>query len=236
MNFVRKANRLIRKHVLNNGYNNEMATIAKNNFWFIDIPRTSSTSLKRELGSKYGLIYGKNDTYYNTRGLKHPFPDHRTAQYMQAQLTEEVWAKMFTFTIVRNPWDRVVSLYYHRLKRQTVRQDLSFREYVLSYKSPRYSLKESVHCWPQFYYGAVDFIQDQCGNTIVDFVAKYESRNEDIKYIADKIGYPGLGSTSVNQSKPTVDYRTFYDEELMNIIKDVYYDDIKMFGYTFDPS
>ena len=92
-------------------------SIRKNGFWFVDIPRTSSSSIRSELGKHFGRAYGK--TNVNEREYQTPqiFRDHITARKMKALLGNKTWESIFTFTIVRNPWERIFSMYHYRKKR-----------------------------------------------------------------------------------------------------------------------
>lgn len=83
--------------------------VKKNGFWFVDIPRTSSSSIKIELAHMYGKAYSKINLL--ERNLidkkytldKSPFKNHLTAIEMKRILGEKIWDEIFTFTLVRNP-------------------------------------------------------------------------------------------------------------------------------------
>ncbi|SDM24968.1 Sulfotransferase family protein [Catalinimonas alkaloidigena] len=208
--------------------------IRKHKFWFIDIPRTSSSSIKVELSHQFGPSYGKTNLLEKKFAQKSAFKDHRTAQEMQQVLGRALWDEIFKFTLVRNPWDRMVSLYAYRRKKGTIPPDLSFRDLVLQFNSPRYMLAHALHARHSYYYPQVDFLQDAQGKMMVDFVGRYENREEDLKVIAERLGCPGLGRLLLQSAKPTKHYATFYDEETREIIRRVYAQDIALFGYEFE--
>ena len=91
-------------------------------FWFIDITRTSSTAIKVALGAKFGWPFGQN--YYHDitgrvvismlRSLL--LPSHTPAFMVKHILGDELWTKIDTFTVVRNPYSWCSSLWHHAMK------------------------------------------------------------------------------------------------------------------------
>ena len=65
--------------------------IKRNGFWFVDIPRTSSSSIKVELGNAYGAPYGKANLIESQFSTKQTIPDHVPAVYMRTHLGVESW-------------------------------------------------------------------------------------------------------------------------------------------------
>ena len=66
-------------------------------FIFIHINKTAGTSI----GNAIGL----------------PIKHHRTAREVIAAIGKDKWNTAYKFTLVRNPWDEVVSHYEYRRKR-----------------------------------------------------------------------------------------------------------------------
>ncbi|MEQ9484597.1 sulfotransferase family 2 domain-containing protein [Coleofasciculus sp. F4-SAH-05] len=142
---------------------------------------------------------------------------------------------MFTFTLVMNPWDRMVSFYLYRKKRGNLPDEVSFRDYILQFNSPRYKRAKSLHSLPFYYYGLAEYILDKNDKIIVDFVGKYESRETDIKTISQRLDCPSLGHLCLQKAKPLeMHYSQFYDEETKNIVGRVFAQDIELFGYRFE--
>ena len=87
--------------------------LKKQGLFFIDIPRTSSTSIRAELGRCFGIAHRKSER----RAIKvlrlQLSRDHWPAEKMRQFLGPSLWEKLFTFTVVRNPWDRTLSFYRH---------------------------------------------------------------------------------------------------------------------------
>ncbi|NES83408.1 MAG: sulfotransferase family protein [Moorea sp. SIO2B7] len=218
-------------------YQKVIEQIRQNGFWFVDIPRTSSTSIKVELGNYYGSLYGKNtvlEDEYNYQEKSY-FNNHLTARQMKGKLPKGLWDELFTFSLVRNPWDRMVSLYFYRQKTGELSEKISFEEYINQLKSPRYNRIGSIHSFYGYYYGNCEYILDGKDNIIVDFVGKYEERESAIKIIAEKINYPSLGKLKLQQAKSKdLHYSKLYNHETKKLVEEVFKKDIEMFAYEFE--
>ena len=81
-------------------------------FVFIHINKTAGVSIGKALGLE---------------------KQHLTAREYKNSLGNRRWDKMFKFTIVRNPWDKVVSHYFHRVKTNQTglgNNPIGFKEWV----------------------------------------------------------------------------------------------------------
>lgn len=200
-------------------------------FWFVDVPRTSSTSIKAELGARFGRAYGK----IKAEG-KHSAPqlinDHVTAQSMRLLLGQEAWNRIYTFSVVRNPWDRIASLFRYCTDNNKIPLSWTFSEYV-----ERLASADERRPYFRFHglrYGAVDFLTDSTGKIIIDDVVKYENRDEELKGVAEKLKFPELGHLYINKSKEKkLDYRKLYNNENKNIVGDLFEKDCRYFNYDF---
>jgi len=144
--------------------NKEIEIIKNNGFWFIDVPRTSSTSIRYSLGSQFGSAYGKNNVIEAAYRTKQTFNDHNTAMQMREIFGNEMWSSLFTFSIVRNPFDRAFSLYNFLIKRNKI-PGWSFKYFISvlgEVGGVPVVFKSNIHR-----YSAADFLSDKQGNIIV---------------------------------------------------------------------
>ncbi len=135
----------------------------------------------------------------------------------------------FKFAFVRNPFDRMVSLYtYMKQKKahighKTVRE-MSFTEFV------KWELAKKPSCqWK--------FITDpETGEILVNYIGYFESLNEDIDFIKNKLNIRDKsGLMHLNPSKKkNKDYRSYYTEETKKLVADYFKKDLDELGYDFD--
>lgn len=135
---------------------------------------------------------------------------------------------IWKFTIVRNPWDRVVSAFFY-LKKHASRlpmdiKSMKFEHFVMNVLQ-KHGTALDAHFEPQFPKAFYD------GNCFVDFIARMENIESDWKTIAQSISAPSE-LPHRNKSKHK-DYRSYYGPKPVEVIRDLYSEDIDKFGYSF---
>ena len=216
------------------------AEVAKHGFWFVDIPRTSSTSIRVELGKCFGPVYGKSNVIEKKHAGEQLLKDHQTAQKMAATLGEGLWNRLYTFSMVRNPWDRIYSMFNYRKKRGKIPDSWSFRDYVFELERAVNDMSQGDSTSDYFRYHATRcssayYLLGTDGKIMVDYVAKYENRSNDLAVIASRLKIDQLGDITVQRASPvSKHYSQFYDVETQGIIRRIYADDIDLFSYEFE--
>jgi hypothetical protein len=154
---------------------------------------------------------------------------HLFAIYVRDAVGDSVFNEFYKFTIVRNPWDKLVSQFSYMSTRGDMRnligmnKDDDFKKYLsLIKKTPH------LHWDLQ-----VDFIYDSNGDLMVDYVGRYENFNDDVKKALSHVGIPCDTIPHVGKSNRR-DYQSYYDEESKGIVEEMYREDIKMFNYKFE--
>jgi hypothetical protein len=217
---------------MNEEFSLGISEIIKNGIWFIDIPRTSSSSIRIELGRRYGIVYGKTNLIEKEFVSEQIFPDHLTALEMVNILGETIWNKLFTFSIVRNPWDRILSMYFYRRIKQNIPDNWSFSDYVI--ELGKATEKSNYFEYHGFRYGAADYILDQKNNSLVSSIIKFENRLEGLNEISKHLAISSFGSIHTQQAKPVgINYDKYYTRKTKKIIQNLYIKDIEVFNYSY---
>src|SRR6056297_3194700 len=129
--------------------------ILQHGLWFVDIPRTSSTSIRTELARWYGAPFGKKNVLDSQHVTEQFVPDHLPAHQFVEILGRPLWDQIFTFSIVRNPWDRTLSMFFYRRKKGNIPADWSFRDYVMHLADPEH--RNKFFTYPGHWAGASDY-------------------------------------------------------------------------------
>lgn len=184
---------------------------------YIHIPRAAGTSVATAIFGREVVHWALKD--YEATGVD----------------LSEYWK----FTIVRNPWDRLVSTYEY-LKRGGMarypydqamgslitRRRFTFERFVKEWLPGReYSY---IHFFPQTH-----FISTRENDIGVDFLGRFESLEHDFNVVAGKLGIEA-SLPKLNLSSRSQDYRKYYTAELVELAQQIYADDVRLLEYTFE--
>lgn len=204
-------------------------------FLFIHVPKTAGASIHQALlpyahdttnhwMNRFLRLFGIHVNHFTHYKAK-LFRGHSTAGEVRSQLPRHVYDNFFKFAFVRNPWDLLVSYYHYIRRKQThhrhghVLRLQSFEEYV-DYEVRRNRVSQKR------------FVTDENGEILVDFIGRFESLREDFAYVAQSLRIPAR-LDHFNKSEHR-DYRSYYNDHLIELVAEHFREDIEMFGYTFD--
>ena len=176
-------------------------------FVYMHIPRTGGTSTRAGL-KKYLAI---------AKGFK-----HRTLSQIKDRMHLD-WDLYFKWTRVRNPWDRLVSIYSRKSQRRRSPLKQDFESWVkhTALKSPRGQE-----------FNQRRYVKDQG----LDFVARFENIDKDFYFFCNSVGLPDIKLPKKNSAEH-INYAKCYTPKIVDLLLTVDYfkKDLDFLGYDYKP-
>jgi hypothetical protein len=202
---------------------------------FVEVPKTGSSSVRAVLGksprphldlSEIRKLMETCWTYEAGGGRMFEYLYLTRSRKRRIAIGRKQFDTYFKFGFVRNPWDRVVSL-YERTEPLQMKDKMTFDEFV---DWIQYSSSTCIHSSPHRY--QLDWFVDASGNVLADFIGRFERLEADWDFVAKKLG--------INESLPhrranprARHYTDYYNARTREIIADKFKVDIDRFGYEF---
>ena len=141
--------------------------------------------------------------------------------------------EVFKFTFVRNSWDRVASAFFFLLTRHVKKNRPKMKDGDGELFG-KFIKGEFRHDWPNVNVHYRDqgsnFLFD--GEVFVDFIGEFEHLVGDWGYVAGKLGVC-KELPHVNKGPKRKGYVEYYDSESVEIVGDIYREEIDYMGYEF---
>jgi len=214
----------------------------KYNFIYLANCKTGSTSIRNLLTENIeDVIFNMNELKY-----KKKFHEHFTAREYTKIFEEngDDFSKYFSFTVIRNPYDRTVSAYsyqkcdkngkpfwhYDKYDEESA-GSLSFEKY-LDINGPGYGINNINH-----------FAYDNNGNNLLTKI--YTIENFSIEQLNNDINkfnnnkYPLINLPNklekLNQTVRNNDYKYYFkNDKYIKLVNDYFYEDIRLGNYLYD--
>jgi len=193
---------------------------------FLRIPKNASTSTY----SFFGLANTIRNEYLDANNNKHLniFESSHCTLKEAKELLGDCIAELPVLAIVRNPYDRMVSMFFFAKKHDLGKlYDISLESFDV-FVEGFHRLSEN----PDFFHATsqCEFISGSNNVT----VCRFENLKEDIsQFINDNNlsfnidEFPKLNSTKHNN------YRSYYTDKSKDIVKSIWKDDLTRFSYSF---
>jgi len=190
------------------------------------LPPSSGVRRERteEVVSSAGIV-----GYRGPDPSKSAFYNHMSANDLRKKLGESCWNEYFKFSVIRNPFDKLVSAFYffnrdNLTVSKNIQEDFlinSFRHWVVSNKGP---LDRHIY--------TID------GNVCLDYFIRYESLLDDIKYLCEvfeiKFDSAQFGEYKRGFRNELVALARYYDAATIRVVEQLYDLELQHFGYALE--
>tara|TARA_Y100000591_G_C21706734_1_gene631223 strand:- start:123 stop:923 length:801 start_codon:yes stop_codon:yes gene_type:complete len=133
-------------------------------------------------------------------------------------LNSDNLSNYFIFTVVRNPFDRVVSIcaYFN----------ITIDNFIKNYNQKKLNEQLFLHSIPLSKYNFIDNTQ------FTNYVCKFESLDNDLNFVFNKLDLDVTDIPHVNKTYRS-EYQEYFNRQQIDQIYEIYEDDFKNFGYSF---
>ena len=191
---------------------------------FVHIPKTGGTSVEAMFG------YAEYDKFGKLIKDKVGKGKHWGAREYYAEKAD-FYKKYFKFTIVRNPWERDVSL-YNMMKGQLKYRHLNFKQFV-----QRVIQKNIEYDHPKFrniiFRNQVDYFMHE-DNVHVDRIIRYENLTEGWQDVCKEINKPYEELVHLRKAKKEPKEFYYKDQETIDLVAELRKDDINFLNYDYN--
>lgn len=176
-------------------------------------------------------------------------PKHCFASDIAEVIGEETFREYTSFTVVRNPFDRLVSWYWMLKLRSFEEENPDIIETegdkvnfaLIDELNKHASDFDGFLALPQqhesglferFFYNQMDFITDHSGKPMLDHILRFENLAEDFQHLANSLGIDAE-LPFINKTPRKADYHTYYNAQTQSVVAQRFQRDLDYFQYTF---
>jgi len=197
------------------------------NFVWFRVAKAGTRSLDRLLETEID-----DYRYFERRDPIHP------------ELTELLENGCFRFSIVRNPWDRLVSAWRNKIRRKFPKRERFLKKLVGTASENEIAAAQSdfsefVRLLPGSRLLRDDHFRPQAevlSGIELDFVGRFERYSDEITHVLNEVGLGHLASVIPhrNQSYEGLHYSEYYNHESRDLVGAMHQADIARWDYSFE--
>ena len=200
----------------------------RHRFIFIAIPKTATHAFRAALRPHLGprdweqcVLFEQN--LFPVEALARVGHGHITCRQIRPFLLPGFWDTSFRFCTVRNPYDRFVSYcrFVNRANQRMQHEPLETMKQIIRDKQAGEHILFRPQC---------EFVTDEEGRLLVEYVCRFEALQEHFDHICQRIHLQASQLPQINVSSQAR-YRSSYDQELQELVYEVYQEDFALFDY-----
>lgn len=205
---------------------------------YIEIPKVACTSIKVAIA---GLLEIELD---GPGGDPHQSTLPTIEWHLDGHM---LFPGLFSFTFVRNPWDRLVSCYRDKIMGEvdgftdrTVRPGIA--DCLARYEEfeggmPFDAFVAAVASIPDanadaHFRSQSTFVTNGAGEVAVDYIGRYETLEADLEHAQELAGMPRFTLPHLQAVGESRSYAHYYDARTRDIVAERFATDIELFGYS----
>ncbi|GFM34410.1 sulfotransferase family protein [Desulfovibrio subterraneus] len=210
---LRRFRNIVAAEVLNLAYTGK-ANVVSSNALFIHIPHNAGEAIS----SAFGLSSS----------------DHYTARELNWWMGKRCYERFFTFCFVRNPYDRFLSL-YRNARSPREESEHSAADYELLRNADLETCAELLLLGKlsRQWHPQTSWFLNDTGEIIVDYIGRYETLNEDLAFVSQRICGEYLLMPDRHTAGNDKAYRRILPDSVTDALSRYYMQDMAMLGYTF---
>ena len=194
------------------------------------MPKTGTHAVRKLLSHHKGPSDWEQQILFGEQFL--PIPEiakiqhgHISVQQIAPHLDASIWQDYFKFAIVRNPFDRFISICFFLNRKNPVFAETPLQWMKSAIKVQRF--RQRILVKPQY-----QQLLDGQGNIAMDYVGRYEALQESVDKICQQLQVETTPLQKRNTSEHS-QYREYYDDELRSAVENIYQEDLRRFNYSY---
>ena len=154
--------------------------------------------------------------------------DHQTFRQLEQVISIKEY---YVFSFVRNPWDRLVSMFRYLKEIEVPKRKKENKPYDVTLETMHFKeyIKSSDVFKPRSFY---DFFKNKNNKIDLNFIGKFENLDKDFEKVKKELNLNFKKIPHKNKSKHK-HYTEYYNDETKQIVAKKYAKDIEHFGYEF---